>query len=171
MNDAPGRTLFFRTRPGPTSAWHTRLVDDSLSGAERLRSRDGYNLLAVMATEADRLPSACEANRPVYVNDYIAVRETPRTLPDGTRLWEGMIEVGLSDARYPPDPALTGLLRVEFESSNERYRTRGEAGTPARFLERPDGTITVEQEITLRDGKVLEFRGERVSTTTISCPG
>jgi hypothetical protein len=173
VNDGPGRAFFARTRPGPTSAWHARPVPDpdTIRGAERVRRRDGYNLLAATAAEVERLPVDCAAGRWMGPEGYIAVVDDPRALPGGGRLWEGSIELSLVTAQFPADLELRELRNVDSERGYQRYRARERAETPARFVERSDGSVSVEQVITFEDGRVLTLRGERVSTANFACPG
>lgn len=90
--------------------------------------------------------------------------------PDGARVWRGNVALELAAKALPRDSVLARVARAE----EARWVRRAEADQPeeilARFVLRPDGSVTVEQTSELDDGTVVVVRGERISRETIPTP-
>lgn len=169
------RTFYARTRSAPMSEWDP----DRSPAAGRARPAlddpfGGYRLLAAGSTSADSLPVTSGPGRDMGRESYFSVAAAPEPGPDGVQVWRGRIELGLAARALQGDSVLAGIARAEFDEMIGRVQD-GEPGaepvrTPARFLLRPDGSVTVEQSVVLHDGRTVVMRGERVSRVTIPDP-
>ena len=171
LSGGRARTFYARTRGVPHSEWHAsgsprREVDDPTI----VPTPDGYYLLAAVARSVTALPESCErgldADREAA---YIAVVNSPRDSATDAGSWTGKLEVNLVGRAFVDDAALRRFARAESNVSYERFRAGLPADTPARFARSADGTIGVEQRITLADGRWLSISGKRISPDTVAC--
>ena len=172
LSGAPARTFYARTRGVPQSEWdvnrsHSPRIDDPTF----VPRPDGYYLLTAVARSVAALPDSCEqglgADRDA---SYIAVVNSPPDSAADAGSWTGKLEVHLVTRAFVGDSALRRFARVESNVSYERYRAGLPAETPARFARSADGAISVEQRITLADGRWLGISGTRISPDTVACP-
>jgi hypothetical protein len=131
---------------------------------------DGYYIpLSGSLIETD-LPRAVGDERGRGMGGHLGVLEEPDTLPDGTTVWRGVLELGILERLFPGEARAVWLAAEDVE----RFRTRSEAGLPreltARFTRHTDGRLTMEQETELGDGWLVVIRGEKVSDETIQNP-
>lgn len=170
VDEGASRTFYVRTRSRATSEWTVRPGADSLKGAERIRRRDGYSIISSGALDAASLPASCEqGQRQMGQEGYLYVLEKPEVQPDGTHLWRGKIDFRLLARQFPSDTMLKALPDLDYQRYVERSRAGLRQETPALFLERPDGSVRVEERLTFENGRTLKIHGERISTTSISC--
>lgn len=82
-----------------------------------------------------------------------------------------LLAPALVEPALPGDPVLRGIVRQLGFRRWVRLRPGEPLDTPARFTERPDGSVHLEQATTLMDGRTLTIRGARVSRATVACGG
>jgi hypothetical protein len=170
VDGGASRTFYVRTRSGVSSEWTVRPGADSLKGAERIRKRDGYTIYSSGALSSEALPASCaQGQRQMGREGYLYVLEKPEVQPDGTRLWRGKIDLRLLAGQFPSDTLLKALPELDYQRYVERSRAGLRQETPARYIERPDGSVRVEEQLTFENGRTLRIEGERVSTTPIAC--
>jgi hypothetical protein len=117
-----------------------------------IRAPEAYYVLAALARSERELPVGT-ADRAMDREGFIALVHEPRTLPDGTREWEGRVEFG-----YIQSTLLADL----------QIAPRGEpSGSHGTFLMDPQGRVRAEMFIGRSGGQPVILRGERISTTTI----
>jgi hypothetical protein len=100
----------------------------------------------------------------------VSVLLPPESGPDGARVWRGGVALEVAAKALPRDSVLARVARAD----EARWLRRANAGQPeeilARFVLRPDGSVTIEQRSELDDGTVVVVRGERISRETIPTP-
>ena len=171
LNGGVAQTFHARTRRAPVSAW------DYLPRPERpdddptfVRRPDGYYLLTAVASLPGQLPQRCDDGRIARREGYMAVVDRQRASNAPRREWAGVLETSLVEQAFPADTALVRFAKAAEEAYATRYRTGRPAETPARFVMAVDGTVTVEQQLRLDDGRTLVLRGVRISPDVIGCP-
>ena len=140
--------------------------DPALSPVETIRRRDGYDILSAVGPELGLLPADCGPGH-VQREGYISVLAAPQPVPDGTRQWRGKVDVTLLLAQFPADPTLREMARLDYERFDRQWKAGERIDTPARFVERPDGGVTLEQVLGFGGAGTLTLREERVSPSTI----
>jgi hypothetical protein len=168
--DEEERTFHARTRARPTSAMtlDPRQRDPDLR--EPPRRPDGYSLLAAGGSTLDALPTECQQDRRISQDGYMYVVDPPLRPGQLRNQWVGKIDITLLARQFAADSALVRFARAESTESFQRYRAGLPREMPARFTRLPDGTVRVEQTITLEDGRAVTVRGERISPETVACP-
>jgi hypothetical protein len=167
----PTRTFFARTRRAPISAWDYRLaLEGPRDDPTFVRRPDGYTLLASVGSSVRELPRRCDDARIDRREGYLAVVDSAPLSRAGRRSWPGVLEVSLVERAFPGDSALVRVATAVEEEYFRRARTGLPALTPARFTEAADGTMSVEQQVRLDDGRTLFLRGTRISPEVIACP-
>lgn len=159
------RVFFARTRTRPTTAWSPapQGAYDADEGAA------GYYLLSSGALLPDSLPVDCGPTRQMSREGYLSMFAAPDPGGDG-RTWLGKVDPDFVANQFPADSALRRFARADFEEFSARSE-RGEMElVPARFVLAADGSVRVEQQIRLPDGRTLDIRGTRISLATIAEP-
>lgn len=170
------RTFYARTRSAPTTEWDpvkSPAADDWEPPAAGSPIA-GYTMLLVGSASADSLPLVCGPDRDMGREGYFSVATAAEGGPDGGQVWTGQVELSLAARALPGDSQLVAIDRAELDRMIERARAdlpmEERVHAPARFLLRPDGSVSVEQTVVLHDGRVIVIRGERVSRVTIPDP-
>jgi hypothetical protein len=164
------RVFYARTRSFPTTAWSftekpERPVDDPTT----VPRPDGYTLLAAVSLSVDSLPENCYQRRDITREGYLAVVDARPDSTTDARSWIGKLEVDLAERAFRGDAALGQFAKAEFEAYSRRSRAGLRAEAPARFTRSADGSIRVEQTLTLDDGRSLTYSGMRVSPDVVAC--
>ena len=166
----PARTFYARTRRVPTSEWNvSRSLPRQVDDPTVVPRPEGYHLLAAVAESLAALPKSCDRGRDPDREAYIAVLNPPPDSTAGARRWAGKLEVSLVKRALVADAELDQFAREEFDAARRRFRTGQPAETPAQFVQSADGTIRLEQRITLEDGRSLTIRGIRISPDVVAC--
>lgn len=172
LSGGPVRTFYARTGRVPDSEWNSvsnRMRHHRVDDPTIVPRPDGYYLVAAVAQSVAALPENCERGRDTSREGYIAVVHPPPDSTPDVRTWIGKLEVSLAERAFRGDTALGRFARTEFEAYYRRSRAGLPAETPARFAQSADGTIGVEQRLTLEDGRSLTFSGMRVSSDVVAC--
>ena len=163
----PAREFYLRTRGMPDSEFtagprRSAGASDDLTYVPPV---EGYYLLVAVAESLTALPRDCAIDRDMDREGYIAVLHTPSD--SAARRLSGKIDLDVAQSAFPGD------LELERFARDETYYRRSPAGlarrTPASFSRGADGTITVEQTLTLDDGRTISFTGVRLSPDVVAC--
>ncbi|HEX6065425.1 MAG TPA: hypothetical protein VFZ04_14440 [Longimicrobiales bacterium] len=166
--DALERTYYARTYPTPNSAF--TLVDQSPPADPTFVARPaGYYMIVAGSLVRDSLPRDCERGRRPDKEGYIVLLDDPPAVTPRGKEWRGKIEMDLITRVFPEDSAIRHFALAEFEQLSRRRRGNMPTETPALFIERPDGTLHVEQEIGLDDGRGVRIHGNRLSLESVVC--
>ena len=170
MSGTPTRTFYARTRGVPTSEWNAGgPLRPPVEDPAFVPRPDGYHLLAAVAESLASLPENCERGRDSKREGYIVVVHPPPDSTPDPQSWTGKLEVSLAQGAFRADTVLNRFARDEFDAFRRRSRARLGHETPARFARSEDGTIRVEQQITLEDGRSLTMSGVRISHDVVAC--
>ena len=170
LSAGPTRTFYARTRRVPTSEWSSKpLLPRPVDDPTVVPRPEGYYLMAALAESLGALPENCERGRDANREAYIAVVVPPADSPPDARRWTGVLEAKLVERAFPADAALREFAKADFNASYQRALAGLPAETPALFVRSADGTIYVEQKLTLEDGRSLTINGIRVSADTVAC--
>jgi hypothetical protein len=169
LSGGPARTFYARTHPVPITEWNLdntlqRRVDDPTI----VPRPDGYTLMAAVAQSLAALPKSCK-DRDMRREAYMAVVHAPTDSTPTARRWTGKLEVSLAQRAFLGDTALGQFERAAFATYSRRSRARLPAEALATFQQSADGTIVVEQTLTLEDGQSLVLTGIRVSPDVVPC--
>jgi hypothetical protein len=161
------RTFYARTRATPGGEWapgadfeNQPVLDEPFRG---------YLLWLEGTVAADSFAAgSAGGGDEVARGGWLSVLAEPDAGPGGAWLWRGTIELHLVSRQFPGDPVFGGLGDAAFERYYRRSRAREPDELHARLLVHRDGSVSVEQVSRLDDGRVVEIRGERVSTVTLA---
>lgn len=168
------RALHGRTYSRPVTEWDPsgRFDDDP---APLNVPITGYTLMLSGSSSEDSLPAVFDQDpeRRMARDGYVSVMTAPDSTVGGVQIWRGEMDLNVLARALPGDSVLVRLSRAEDQARSARIMA-GEAIEPmpasARFLLRPDGSVTMEQESVLSDGRRVRIRGERISRVTIPDP-
>ncbi|MBB4637460.1 hypothetical protein [Longimicrobium terrae] len=174
VDDGAPRTFHGRTYSSPVTEWDPleQFVDEPAPLNVPIA---GYTLMLSASSSADSLPAVFDPDpeRRWSRQGYVSVMAAPDSTVGGVQIWRGDMELSFLARALPGDSVLVQLSRAENQALSRRI-TAGEAIEPmpvsARFLLRPDGSVTMEQESVLSDGRRVRIRGERISRVTIPDP-
>lgn len=170
LSGGRARKFYARTRRVPNSEWSSNsLLPRRLDDPTIVPRPDGYYLLAAVAESLGALPESCERGRDANREGYIAVVVPPPDSTPDARGWTGKLEVSLAERAFPADATLRQFAKEAFGASYGRARAGLPAEMPARFAQSADGTIRVEQRLTLDDGRSLTISGIRISPDIVAC--
>jgi hypothetical protein len=161
-----------RTYPGVSGEWRPanwRPPSPPPDPLEDPPVPEAYEVYAAGSVSLETLRTGCRTEPLPRGEGYMYVIDPPRADGGSARDWRGWIDPRLIRGQFPADSALARFQRDEWEEGRLRRRNARDFDAPARFWVDDDGTMRVEQTLSLADGRSLFLRGERISTTTIDC--
>ena len=167
------RQFHLRTYPGVSGEWRPanwRPPSPPPDPLEDPPVPEAYEVYAAGSASLETLRTGCRTELLPQREGYMYVIDPPRADGRSARDWRGWIDPRLIQGQFPADSALARFQRDEWEEGRLRRRNARDFDAPARFRVDDDGTMRVEQTLSLADGRSLVLRGERISTTTIACP-